>query len=283
MLPARRLDVATERVRDTTRRCTSPSAMAVASMPPPECTHHLIDRGPVAIEANQRRAAEEVEAALGERDAGRRSASGGCASISRATFSSSGTVNGSSSIGPRQDGDDRLDGRERHGRDRGGARPPSRSRRASVAVRAIFLRSCRERRGEPPPAARQDARRRPRWTIDAVDALHLLVADGERLGLVGARRAHRRRSAPAFMAASTAIFATSNDTSTSSRDAAGARRPGPNRGMVPGSRPDRLASGSGLEAGRVGRQRHDWCRRCGSPLVTGRRSAVLHLGRTLRR
>ena len=160
----------------------SPSPTAMASVPPPECSTTCSIAAP-SLEANQvERRKKSSPASANVRpstDCIRR-----VASISSATFSSSGTVNGSSCIGPCQLATAGSTGDSVTGS------PGSRCAAfaistARTAVR-VDLRGFQARgRGEPPPAAHQHADPDPGGDR-TVDAGHLLVADGERLGLVGA-------------------------------------------------------------------------------------------------
>ena len=134
------------------RRCTSPSAMAVASRPPPECTTTWSIAAP-SDEANH------VERRKRSRPPSANVTPGTVCmrrvpSISRATFSSSGTVNGSSSMEPRHDATTGSTGESSTG-------VPGRREAAfaistaSDAVRTTSGSSCREVAANPqrPPAS----------------------------------------------------------------------------------------------------------------------------------
>ena len=106
------------------------------------------------------------------------------ASISSATFSSSGTVNGSSFMGLRHEPvtgstGDELDGIA--GQAGGGPRGLD-----GGGGRVVDLGLVQARRGgEAPPPVHEDPDAQARG-VGAVDALHLLVAHGDGLGEVGA-------------------------------------------------------------------------------------------------
>ena len=196
--------------------------------PPPECTTICSIAAP-SLEANHVRAPEQVDAALGERRRPSPAASGASPPSAARPSPRAGPSNGSSCIGaaPRRRSTGST-GDERDGLHRAGGRRPSRSRRRA--------RRCARSRLRPAGRWRRTPSSRPRRTRmptpvggRAVDALHLLVADGEGLGLVGAdprvgvvgarlpggldgllRDVERHPHLP--------------------RNAAGARRPGPNRG-----------------------------------------------------
>ena len=165
------------------RRWTSPSPIAVASIPPPECTTTWSIAAP-SVDANH------VERRNRSRPPSANVTPGTVCmrrvpSISRATFSSSGTVNGSSSMGPRQWRPRARPGRASTGcagTARGRLRDLDRERRRALDLGLVLPR----RGGEPPAPAGEDADADARGRR-AVDPLHLLVADGEGLGLVGAR------------------------------------------------------------------------------------------------
>ena len=183
VLPARRLDVTTERVgiasgaacrRRPPRwpRCRRPSARTTCSIAAPSDDANHVER--------RKRSSPASANVTPCTDCIRR-----VPSINRATFSSSGTVNGSSCIGPRHVATTGSTGESDTGGRRAARAPPSRSRRRASAVRTTSASSRRDVSREPPPAADQDADPTPDGRR-AVDALHLLVADGQRLGLVGA-------------------------------------------------------------------------------------------------
>ena len=133
------------------RRCTSPSAMAVASRPPPQCTTVWSIAAP-SEDTNQ------VERRNRSRPPSAKVTPGTVCirrvpSISRATFSSRGTVNGSSSTGPRQDATTGSTGESATGVP---GRPAAAFAisTASVAVRTTSGSSWREVAAKPhrPPA-----------------------------------------------------------------------------------------------------------------------------------
>ena len=188
------------------RRWSSPSADRGRLDPAPECTRRLVDRRALACR-EPRATAEQVDPALGERR--RRSRTASAASPPSTARPS-----------PRAGRERVLLHRGVPGAGRGldlgeaapapsaAARPPSRSRRrAWPCARSPRARAGRSRRTPSTPFTRT---RMPTPSDgDPVDALHLLVPDGEGLGLVGHDAcvgvvgAGRR-------AASTACFATSS-------------------------------------------------------------------------